>query len=338
MKRIYLAIAVFALFFDHVAFSQRLLKGIDIGGQPGIPAANTAANMIYVPNMGLNTLTVISGSSGAIVANVPLGQQPIAAAFNPVTNVVYVSTTGTGTGSGAIAEVDASSNTLITTVPVGLAVFIAVNPVTNLVYFSNSQWTVSVLDATANTVIGTITTGSQCCMEGIAVDATTNRIYVTQEVLGHGNVNQLVVINGSTNKPTSFPVTGSFAVGAPVVDSTLNRVYVPDSAGGGLYVLNAGTGKVIDTVLPTYYGPVAINSSTHRIAAIGVPGAVYEVGFFSPGTFAQVGGVVSFPPSASAIYLVSGSGNRYYVGFYNNTSIAVISGPQTGARTATRRR
>ena len=32
MKRMHLAIVVFALFFDHVAFSQRLLKGIDIGG------------------------------------------------------------------------------------------------------------------------------------------------------------------------------------------------------------------------------------------------------------------------------------------------------------------
>jgi DNA-binding beta-propeller fold protein YncE len=143
---------------------------------------------------------VISGSSEAVVANVPLGQQPIAAAFNPVTNVVYVSTTGTGTGSGAIAEVDASSNTLIATVPVSYAVFIAVNPVTNLVYFSNSQWTVSVLDGSTNQIVGTITTGSQCCIEGITVDDATNRIYVTQQVLGRGNVNQLVVINGSTIK------------------------------------------------------------------------------------------------------------------------------------------
>ena len=327
MKRILLSLAIVALCFPLQAFSQRLAKVIDIGGQPGIPAANNLTNMIYVPNMGLNTLTVISGSSGAVVANVPLGSQPIAAAFNPVSNVVYVSTTGTGTGSGAIAEVDASSNTLITTVPVGLAVFIAVDPVTNLVYFSNSQWTVSVLDATTNTIVGTITTGSQCCMEGIAVDATTNRIYVTQEVLGHGNVNQLVVINGSTNKPTSFPVTGSFAVGAPVVDSALDRVYVPDSAGGGLYVLNAGTGKIIDTVSPTYYGPVAINSSTHQIADIGVPGVVSEVGFFSPGTFAQVGGLVSFPPSQSVIYMVAGANNRYYVALYEKNSIAVVQGP-----------
>src|ERR1700722_1113826 len=123
-----LALAFFLANCQPGAFGQKLLKGIDIGGLPGIHAANTAGNMIYVPNAGLNTLTVISGSSETVVANVPLGQQPIAAAFNPVTNVVYVSTTGTGTGSGAIAEIDASSNTLIATIPVGLAVFIAVNP------------------------------------------------------------------------------------------------------------------------------------------------------------------------------------------------------------------
>jgi len=338
MKRIHLVIAVFALFFDHVAFSQRLLKGIDIGGQPGIPAANIASNLIYVPNMGMNTLTVISGSSGAVVANVPLGQQPIAAAFNPVTNVVYVSTTGTGTGSGAIAEIDASSNTLIATIPVGYAVFIAVNPVTNLVYFSNSQWTVSVLDGSTNQIVGTITTGSQCCIEGIAVDDTTNRIYVTQQVLGHGNVNQLAVINGSTNKAVSFPVTGSSSVAAPVVDSTLNRVYIPDSTNSGLYVISGSTGKIIKTVLTGYYGPVAINSSTHQIANIGIPGVVAELGFFKASTFSQVGGLVNLPPTQSVSYLISGANNRYYLVLYNNTSIAVVAGPSPQAGAGTRRK
>jgi hypothetical protein len=125
-------------------------------------------------------------------------------------------------------------------------------------------------------------------------------------------------------------VTGSFTVGAPVVDSTLNRVYIPDSTSGGLYVISGSTGKIIKTVLTGYYGPVAINSSTHQIADIGIPGVVAELGFFKAGTLSQVGGLVNLPPTQSVIYLTSGVNNRYYLALYNNSSIAVVAGPSAG--------
>jgi hypothetical protein len=64
-----LALLAFAMLLANLtpgALAQKLLKGIAIGGQPGIPDVNLATNMIYVPNAGLNTLTVISGGSGQI--------------------------------------------------------------------------------------------------------------------------------------------------------------------------------------------------------------------------------------------------------------------------------
>jgi DNA-binding beta-propeller fold protein YncE len=201
MKRIlFLACLYSSLCYSLViqASAQQLLKGIDIGGQPGIPAANTSTNMIYVPNIGLNTLTVISGDSGSVVANVPIGTAPVAAAVNPTTNLVYVTV-----GSG-VAVVDASTNTLVTTVAAeGAPAWIAVNPVTNMVYFSTYSTDFSAMNGSTNQVVETIETGLGCCSEGMAVDSDTNRIYVT--LFGSStDKGSLIAINGATNKLTVF--------------------------------------------------------------------------------------------------------------------------------------
>jgi DNA-binding beta-propeller fold protein YncE len=304
------------------ALGQKLLKGIDIGGQPGIPTANPITNMIYVPTGGSNTLTVISGAIGQIVATIPIGQPPTAVTVNPTTNLVYVAAGTT------IAVIDGASNTVTTTVPVTLAIGIAVNPATNLIYYISGGSQVSVLDGSTNQVVGTINTGLACCIQGIAVNATTNRIYVSERP--QGGTNQLIAINGETDKFESFPLSGTLSVGTPVVDSKLNRVYVPDNTRGGLYVLNGGTGKIIDNVLAGYVGPVAINSTTHQIADFQTPSGVTQMGFFNPNSFAQVGTQIEFPQDP--IYVSSGVNGRFYVCFAKTNSVAIVSGPAQGAR------
>jgi DNA-binding beta-propeller fold protein YncE len=312
-----LALAMLLAKLTPGAFGQKLLKGIDIGGQPGIPSSNLVTNMIYVPNSGLNTLTVISGASGQIVANIPTGQTPFAASTNSATNLVYVAAGTT------IAVIDGGSNTVTTTIPVTLALGIAANPTTNLVYFISGGAQISVLNGSTNQVVGTINTGFACCIQGIAVNSATNRIYVSERP--QGGTNQLIIINGETDKFQSFPLSGTLSVGTPVVDTKLDRVYVADNTRGGLYVVNGSTGKIIDSVLPGYVGPIAINPSTHQIADFEIPSGVSQLGFFDPSTFAEVGTQVDFPQDP--IYMSAGANGRYYVCFAKATSIAIVSGP-----------
>jgi len=325
-RRTLLTLAISVLCFAPQALCQKLLKAIDIGGQPGPPAVNTTTNMVYVPNTTLNTLTVISGSSGTVVANVPIGSVPAAAAVNTSNNLVYASN---GT---SVAVIDGSSNTVIATIPFSLALDLAVNPTTNLVYVNSGSGvsSLSVLDGATNKIIGTINLGLSCCITGIAVDANLNRIYCTVDVLGGSP--QLALVDGATNKVTVLPLTGMLAAGPPVLDGVLGRLYVADTAHGGLYVLNSHTGNIITTVFPGYSGPVAVSPTSHRIADFDFPAGVPEIFFFNPKTFSMVGSAISFPSQQLPVHMAAGGNNRFYITFFKNRVnidfVAVVSGPQ----------
>jgi hypothetical protein len=332
MKRTSLGFILSMIFFVQAAFSQKLLTAIDIGGQAWAPAANLTTNMVYVPNSGLNTLTVISGTSETVVANIPMPYQPLAAVVNPTTNLVYVATDSENSDDGAIAVVDGSSNTVVATIPMWPIFTLAVNPATNLVYIETAAETISVLDASTNQIVNTVDTGVSGYIQGISVNTITNRIYATVNTF-ESNGAQLVAIDGSTNSIQVFPLNGSIGVGAPTVDNALNRVYVPLNVPEGLLVLNGSSGKIIANVLPQCDIPATVSTTTHLVADF-----YYDyqrerlaLGFFNPQNFAQVGSGVDMPPNESPNAITAGANNRYYVNFFDNvkvhTSVAVISGP-----------
>jgi DNA-binding beta-propeller fold protein YncE len=325
MKRI-TTLALCALALVPQAFSQKLITSIDVGGQPSTPAANISTNMIYVPNTTLGTITVISGATETVVANVPVGSELASVAVNPSTNLIYAS------NGSSVAVIDGSSNTVIDTVPFSLAVNLAVNPTTNLIYVESGSGTsaLSILDGASNEIIGTINLGLPCCIVGMAVDSNLNRVYCTIEELG--GAPQLVAIDGNTNKFTVIPLTGVLGPGTPVVDSSLSRVYVPDTARGGLYVFDDRTGSLITTVLAGYTGPVAVNLANHQIADFYFVAEFADLFFVDAKTFGTVGGDVSFPSQQSPVSIVAGANNRFYITFYKNRKnidfVAVVSGPQ----------
>jgi DNA-binding beta-propeller fold protein YncE len=320
-----IALVVAVLSLAPQCFSQRLLKMIDVGGQPGPPAANATSNMIYVPNTTLGTITVISGASEAVVANVAVGAEPVAVAVNPSTNLIYAS------NGSSVAVIDGSSNTAVATVPLALALQLAVNPTTNLIYIESGSGTsaLSVLDGSTNEITGTISLGLPCCVQGVAVDSTSNRIYVTVNVSGGP---QLVIIDGLTNTFKVLPLIGVLSAGPPIVDSGLHRIYVADSANGGLYVLNSQTGGVVTTILPGYTGPVAVNLTNHQVADFDFIPEFADLFFVNAKTFATVGSDVSFPSQQSPVSITAGANNRFYVTFFKNRKsidfVAVVSGPQ----------
>jgi YVTN family beta-propeller protein len=329
MKRLLLlTFAISSLCLAPQAFPQRVLTKIPVGGQPGRLAVNPTTNMIYVPNTTLNTVTVVNASSNQVVTNIAMPSTPIAAAVNSTTNLIYVTT---GYPSNSVVVIDGSSNTVTATVPAGIPGFIAVNPVTNLIYFSNTAVSLSVLDGTTNQIVDTITTAYG--IQGIAVNQVTNRIYLAESTATLGV--QMVVINGSTNKATTFQIPNSCFLTYIAVDSTINRIYVVDNDCSVLYVINGANNKLLTTILPTYTGPMTVNPTNHQITNFGDFPTLLS---FVNGRTDKIAASLSFPfKGGGPMTIDAGSSNRYYVAFYKSNDVMVILGPQAGTKRSVKR-
>jgi YVTN family beta-propeller protein len=321
-KSLLLTLIVSTLCFAPQAFSQKLLTTIPVGGQPGYLAVNTTTNMIYVPNETSNSVTVIDGNSDQVVANIPVGALAYGAAVNPVTNLVYV-TLPNSSPVPSVVVIDGATNTVTATIPATTPPDgIAVNPVTNRIYFtsfSSSSSAVGVIDGASNQIITTLSISSACCVTALAVNTTTNRVYVAYDF----SPEQVVEIDGNTNQFQMFTVPGLCNLVNIAVDSSLNRIYAPDDLCGGLYVISGVNDQLVTTVLPGYGGPVTVNPTNHQIADF----SVNILTFLTGQNDTVVGGSVNLPASLQALSMAASSKNRYYISFYHSTGIAVVAGP-----------
>jgi len=76
---------------------------------------NSTTNRIYVTNREGNNVSVIDGSTEAVVQTVPVGLSPHGLAVNPTTHRVYVA----NLASGDVSVIDGATNTVVATVSVG---------------------------------------------------------------------------------------------------------------------------------------------------------------------------------------------------------------------------
>ena len=66
----------------------------------------------YVTNGGSGTVSVYDVVNVRVDREVPVGQNPIAVAANPVRNEVYVVNTGTANGQGSVSVINAENNSV----------------------------------------------------------------------------------------------------------------------------------------------------------------------------------------------------------------------------------
>ncbi len=158
------------------------------GGGPG-------THTVYVANFGSDTVSVIDGSTYAVIATVPVGKTPDGVAVDPGTHTVYVANRrrqhGVGdrrvdkrspppwtsadtrsgwrwtrvptpstspTGDAMVSEIDGSTHTVTANVHLGnTPAGVAVDPDTHTVYVANyGHPKVSVIDGEAHTVTATV--------------------------------------------------------------------------------------------------------------------------------------------------------------------------------------
>jgi uncharacterized repeat protein (TIGR01451 family) len=175
-------------------------------------AVNAAGTRAYVTTQFMeDRLWVIDTSTNTVVASVGVGPNAFltSVAVHPAGTRVYM----VDAFVPQVAVVDASTNTLLTTVPVGALTGLAVHPDGTRVYVADTRATmVSVVETAGNTVVGSIVVGSQPVAVAVHPDGT--RVYVISS-----NDGTMVVIDAATNA-----VIGTVPVGRNPAGVTVTRV------------------------------------------------------------------------------------------------------------------
>ena len=211
----------------------------------------------------------------------------------------------------------ASAQTVVATVPVGLAPYgVAVNPTTSRIYVANNgNSTVSVIDGATNTVMATV---AGVPSPSVAVNPATNRIYVIN-LLGPN----VQVIDGATNTVVATAPVGINPYGI-AVNPTTNRIYVANRGSNDVSVIDGATNTVVATVAVGLEPcGVAVNTSTNRIYVSNLSGNNVSVIDGATNTVTATVPVGTQPYGVA----VNTSTNRIYVANSGSTNVSVIDGP-----------
>jgi YVTN family beta-propeller protein len=280
---------------------------VAVGDVPEAIAVNTVTNQIYVANQNDNTVTVIDGATHA-TSTVPVGMSPHFIAVNPVTNQIYVANSGFATGTvqvvsaGTVTVIDGATNAT-TTVPVGTVPgFVAVNPVTNQIYVSNSGGPLSVPGNTVTVIDGstnaTTTVPVGTAPYAIAVNTVTNQIYVTNEMSDN-----VTVIDGSTNATATVPVGNT--PDAIAVNMVTNQIYVANAFSGNVTVIQ---GQAIPPTIATQPVSQTINSGSTVVFTVGAIGLAQPSLAKPTGPMAMVSPSTTYQWQFGSVNLTDGGG------------------------------
>lgn len=264
----------------------------------------------------------------AVVATIPVGNQPLAVAVNEITNRVYV----TNRLDDTVSVIDAAARTVVASIPVGDEPWgVDVNPATNRVYVASAQGgstfgaSVSVIDGATNGVIATIPI-SDWSVRGVAANPDTNRIYVSGCCF-----RGIRVVDGATNEvvdTVSLPSRPE-TIGAMTVNPVTNRIYVPDarSSDGHVFVVDGNTHTFV-TAIPM---PEPFDSSPNSLAFNTATDRIYGAQSFD-----DVSTIVDAATNAVGVSIAVGSSpiaaganaktNRIYIANFGDGTVSVIDG------------
>lgn len=202
----------------------------DLGVQANQVAVNPQTNRIYATNLGSGTVTVIDGASNQPIATVNVGSNPGVIEVNPTRNRIYVAN-----GDSTVSVIDGDTNSVIATpATTGNVTSMTVNPGNGKVYMASSSRG-QVLDPTTNTIslldnaAGNPLIPAQ--KTAFVVNPTTNTAYALTNTASF----KLLVIDGTTDAVTSFPI--QVAGGNETATTSLPKALAINAATNRVYVI-----------------------------------------------------------------------------------------------------
>jgi YVTN family beta-propeller protein len=234
------AVVALSLALSLSAVGQTVVATIPVGANPDWVAVDRRTNLIYVVNVGSNTVSVIDGSTNTVVATDTVANFPQADTYDSALDQIYVGVFGS---SDQVSIIAGKSNR-VRSVPIsgsGVVTGIAADSANSSVYMCNPPNDVVVLDEKTDRVSAIVNVPN--CGFGLAVDAKANLIYVATFTPN------ITVIDGRNNQIVdnfSIDLTGVVSVATDPAGS--NHLGIVDTNAGKFEVLDASTGALLGTV------------------------------------------------------------------------------------------
>jgi len=313
--------SIFVANRDADSVSQFSLLGttnvINIALYPGsrpVGLASTVSTVMYVTNSGSNSVCPNTGSMSAISASSLV-----------VTNTVCV-----GSNPGPIVELPNSTTTTSND---------------NKVYVANQgDSSISVYDPTSQTVVSTIRQANGLHLNPVAMVASSDGAYVFVVAQGNGTTPGYVDIVNTANDTVGGSVQVGLGPTAITLDTFLNRLYIANTAGNSVTVLDAtsvalGINPPIRTLGTTNVGsaPVSVAALPNGLSFYVANSGSNDVSVVSSSSFGVVSTVpvgnnpvfIATEPSSTKVYAAnSGSGTISIIQTSNNTLVLNMPAPQ----------
>lgn len=256
------------------------------GLNPEALVYDSQTGALFVANTVSNSITVVNGTTGAIVGSVAVGPEPASLAYDPSLGTVYVangSYASVTTGQSSIWAFNATTYRG-TAIPTGAEPnAVAYDPTNEEVFVANSGAnTVTVINATNDTPTATVPVPSSAW--GIAYDPWLNEVVVVLTetdsialidagnltlratvkvgevpyvataagpsgavVVGNEGSNNVTLLNGSSGKILASVAVGSYPDGLQY-DSATDEVFVANGNSNNVSVLNISRERVVGTI------------------------------------------------------------------------------------------
>jgi YVTN family beta-propeller protein len=232
-------------------------------------ALNPDNGLVYVSNYGqfntTGTVSVVNGTTDAIVASIPVGKNPQSIIYNPANGLIYTA----NALSNSLSIINGTSNSLVGSTIVGTFPGnnprgITLNPINNTIFVTNmGSNTVSVINGTTNVVVNNITLakGEQegraggtgfFSPAGIAYNSDNGNLYVTNR-----GSDTLSVINSTTDELVDEISLNAIAPSGIVYNAANNYIYVTNMGSNTVSVINGTTNTVVANI-PVGLGPNGI--------------------------------------------------------------------------------
>jgi len=288
-------------------------------------------SLLYVTNLGSNTVSVINLSTLNVIATIPVGTAPQGIAITPDGSTLYV----TNSTSGNVSVISTATNRVTATINVGSApIGVSVTSDGRFVYVANqSSNSVSVINTSSNNVSATIpvgslpeslgnfiTPGSECPGIPAKFTITVDPAALAPAIIAGNATGNIIACQGSASAApdiSQFIVSGrnlseGIAITAPVNFEVSLNATVGYSSG---LVIGQSSGAVPNA---TVYVRSAVNAPAGNISG--------NITLTSNGAITQnvpVSGVVNALPSVNQVpnQVITNGSSTAAINFTGNTNV-----------------
>ena len=221
------------------------------GAEPSGVAVSPDGTKLYVANYNSYTFSgmyIYNTATNALIASIPISGFPYGVVISHDGSRVYVE------ASDAVTVINTATNTIMATIPVGAAdnSYISISPDDSRLYVSNNYTnTVSVIDATVNTVISVIQVGKSPSATFVSPDGS--KLYVENTIDG-----TISIINTATNSVINTIAAGPWPLGISVTADG-RTIYVINGSSKSVTVIDALTYQII-TKITVGAGPYSLGN------------------------------------------------------------------------------